>query len=121
MISISSESEMNLYLEEFNKKKGKDYLEEIDLWTKKMEGSNYTHYDLLTFMKIMDNISPDDSDSLNQINFFSYQIEELSKLMDYLLDRYNDSPKYIEFIDKINNSLNECKSFYKYYNEKIIN
>jgi FtsZ-binding cell division protein ZapB len=119
--SIVSESDIQLYLDYFKKLNDLQIQDEITLWENKIQDDDYTHYEFLAFLKILDLLEVKSNNDIQTIDVLSSTIEELKDLSDYTLDQYEGSEKQTKLLDNINKSLTECEMLYKYYNEKIIN
>lgn len=119
--NIVSESDIQLYLDYFKKLNDIQIQDEITIWEKKIQNDDYTHYEFLAFLKILDLLEINSNNDIQTIDVLSNTIDELKDLSDYTLDQYEGSEKQTKLLDNINKSLTECEMLYKYYNEKIIN
>lgn len=119
--SIVSESDIHLYLDYFKKLNENQIQDEISLWENKIQNDDYTHFEFLTFLKVLELLEVDSSNDIQTVDFLNSTIEELKDLSDCTLDQYEGEESQTKLLDDINKSLTECELLYKYYNEKIIN
>lgn len=119
--SIVSDPDIQLYLDYFKKLNDIEIQDEITLWENKIQNDDYTHYEFLAFLKILELLEINSNDDLQTIDVLSSTIDELKGLSDYTLDQYEGSDNQTKLLDNINKSLTECEMLYKYYNEKLIN
>lgn len=118
---IVSESDIHLYLDYFKKLNEDQIQDEISLWENKIQNDDYTHFEFLTFLKVLELLEVDSSNDIQTVDFLNSTIEELKDLSDCTLDQYEGAESQTKLLDDINKSLTECELLYKYYNEKIIN
>ena len=129
---ILSEDDINEYMAHFQKLNYIQREKELDIWEKKIQG-DHNNYELLTFLKILDymNIDIIDSDISEVIEVIDKSKKELTDMIDYILDTYNNyqltnkslriTDRQKSLLDKINNSISECDTINNHINEKIIN
>ena len=128
IVNIKTDQDMELYLEHFRQLDEEDREVELKDWEERMKGE-YSNFEFLTFLKVLDYLGiENDNDDLFLISELDKTRKELEVIVDCILDgcktrkgeiHIHDSSK--ELMDQINQTLNECDSLYKYYNEKVIN
>jgi hypothetical protein len=119
---ITSEIDMESYLEYFKNLDSISKNKELELWEKKILGE-HNNYELLTFYGVLDYMGIDTSgpNDLNIIDTLCSSKNELNDLVDCILDKYDGHQRQNDLLDEINNTLKECDMLEKYYKEKIIN
>lgn len=118
--NISSEINIESYIEYFKALNSKEIEIELTTWEKKIQDNSYNKFEFLAFLKILDILDFNScSNDIQTIEVLNSSIEELSSLSDCTLDSYSGTKRQKELLDNINKSLSECEMLCKYYNDKI--
>lgn len=123
MININSIEESNKYLDYFCNLPEIEKSKLIGVWIEKMDSNDHNNYELLTFFRITDSLGVDTTDNvIETIHFLNNSIDELSELLDYILDTYKPGNERQEgLLDQISSKIEECKYLSTFYKEKVIN